>query len=419
MKAILYDIKPAGWAACFLLKRFWPGCVLTRMGGLSLRDVSAPQLPGDDWVLVRTLMAGICGTDLTIIAHRQPPDSILQAFSSMPMGLGHENVGIVEQVGKAVDRSWLGKRVCVEPTLCCQVRGIDPPCGPCRAGQFGACENFGNSGGGKYGLPAGTSIGYNARTGGAYGEQFTAHVSQLIAVPDEMTDDLAVMTDPLACSLHAALRADLMDAKSVLVYGSGMLGLGLIVCLRAINFTGTIDVVARGSHAEKFARAMGANEFLVLPGRTRERFDMIAGRTGSTVQQVRFGNCMLSGGYDVVFDCVGTRRSLEESIKWTAARGQIVLLGTAHGGKLDLTPIWFRELKVIGAYGRQIETFEEKQIGTYQLVHELALDGSLNSAIVGLLTHRFRLEDYKQAFRTAINKSASGAVKVAFDFRQK
>ncbi len=104
------------------------------------------------------------------------------------MVLGHENLAVVEEVGPEVDADWVGCRVCVEPTLNCHVRGIDPPCRQCRSGRPGTCENFDASGIGEAALPAGTSIGYNSRTGGSLGEYFVAHRSQLVAVPEELSD---------------------------------------------------------------------------------------------------------------------------------------------------------------------------------------------------------------------------------------
>jgi threonine dehydrogenase-like Zn-dependent dehydrogenase len=279
MKALVYDIKPLGWLACKLLGPFWKGCVRSSLGGLGLREVPAPQLPGADWVRLRTLLGGICGTDLAIIAQKQPPDSILQAFSSMPMLLGHEGVAVVEEAGPAVDRSWLGRRVCVEPTLGCTARGIVPSCPRCEAGEFGACENFGAAGAGKYKLPAGTSIGYNKATGGALGEGFVAHESQLARLDDRISDEMAVLTDPLACSMHAILRAEILggtgvppvsspigsarkrpeethgqDAHAttkVLVYGAGVLGLGIVTCLRAVGFSGQIDIVGTAADSSR------------------------------------------------------------------------------------------------------------------------------------------------------------------------
>ena len=416
MRAIFYCVSPVGWVTCKWLKYFWRGCLLSPMAGLRLREAPVPELPGDDWVRVRTLLGGICGTDLAILAQKQPPNSILQAFSSMPFMLGHENVAVVDEVGPAVERSWLGRRVCVEPTLSCVVRGIDPPCERCRLGEFGACENFGADGAGAARLPPGTSIGYNSRTGGSFGEYFVAHQSQLVPVPDAIPDEQAVLTDPAACSLHAVLRADLSQARRVLVYGAGVVGLGVIGALRAVGHAGRIDALDQHEHLGHLARAMGADEFLRLGSKEAERFRHVAQRTLGTVHRVRFGNHMLSGGYDVIFDCVGGAGSLKESLKWTRARGQVIMVGTGHGGGVDLTALWFRELSVLGAYGRQVEHFEGRRIGTYQLVHELLAAGKLS--LKGMLTHTFPLGRYRRAFEIAMSKAAHKAVKVAFDFRE-
>ena len=412
---LVYDVSPVGWATCKWLKRLWRGCVFSRVHGLRLRRLAVPALPGDDWVRVRTLLGGICGTDLAILMQKQRPSSILQAYSSMPMLLGHENVAVVEDVGSAVDKGWVGKRVCVEPTLCCSVRGIEPACVPCQNGQFGACESFGAAGEGTTGLPAGTSIGYNSMTGGSYGEAFVAHVSQLVEVPECVSDEQAVLTDPVACGLHAALRAELDGVGRVLVYGAGMLGLALCACLRGLGYGGRIDALDVNDYLVPIARGMGADELLLLPEDRRGRFARIAERTGGVVERSRFGNLMLSGGYDVVFDCVGSSGSLNEALKWTRARGQMIMVGTGHGGGVDLTPIWFRELTIRGAYGRQLEEVGGRRVGTYQLAHEMMRDGKID--VESLLTHRFRLAQYRHAFEVGSAKGRYGSVKVAFDFR--
>ncbi len=415
MRALVYQIRPVGWLTCKCLRHVWGGCLTSAMNGLALSDVPEPALPAGDWVRVRTRLGGICGSDTSLLDQKMPHDSILQAYSSMPMLLGHENVGVVEEAGPQVDPSWVGRRVCVEPTLCCEVRGLEPPCPRCRAGEYGACECFGEDGTGRAKLPPGTSIGYNSRTGGSFGETFVAHVSRLVPVPPGLSDEQAVLTDPLACGLHAVLRADLSSAERVLVYGTGMLGLSVIAALRATGYTGWIDAVDRAGYLDRLARSAGASGFLILPRRPRQRYEQIAELTKGTVQKARFGGYMLSGGYDAVFECVGSVPSLGECLKWTRARGQVVLVATGHGRGADLTAVWFRELTVLGAYGRQEETFEGRRVGTYELVHELMRSGRL--AVTKLLTHTFPLEDYKTAFHVAMAKARHRAVKVAFDFR--
>jgi threonine dehydrogenase-like Zn-dependent dehydrogenase len=415
MKAIVYQVNSLGWLACKALGRVWPSCRLSRLAGLSLREVPRPALPTEEWVCLRTLMGGICGTDLAILNQRQPADSILQAFSSMPMVLGHENLAVVDEVGPAVDQDWVGCRVCVEPTLSCQVRGIDPPCRQCRSGRPGTCENFDAAVAGQADLPAGTSIGYNSRTGGSLGEYFVAHRSQLVAVPEELSDVAALLTDPAACALHAVLRADLSDARQVAVIGAGVMGLATIACLRATGYAGRIEAIDPAGYLEKLARRLGADAFLSLPPAGPARFDAVAKATGGRVIRSRFGNSMLSDGYDVIFDCVGSAQPFNESLKWSAGGGQVILVGTGQEGTVDLTGLWFKELTVRGACGRGEESYLGRKVETYRLVHELMRAGKLN--LTPLLTHTFALEDYHVALEVAINKARHGAVKVAIDFR--
>lgn len=415
MKAIIYEVNPIGWGTCKWLRYFWEGSLVSRLNGLTLREVETPSLPGPEWVRVKTLLGGICGTDLAILRQKQPANSILPSYSSMPMLFGHENVAIVEEVGEKVDSHWVGKRVCVEPTLSCVPRGIEPKCSRCEAGEYGACENFGANGQGASRLPAGTSIGYNSRTGGSYGEYFVAHASQLVAVDDSLRDEELILIDPAACSMHAILRADLSSTNQILVYGGGVIGLTLVAGLRAVGYAGRIDVLDRSAFAGKLASQYGADQWVKLPGQAKDRFERIADLTGGSVQKSRFSQYMLNGGYDVIFECVGSAQSINESLKWTRSRGQVVLVGTDHGGQVDLTPIWFRELQILGAYGRQEESISGRRINTYEFVHELMLQKKLQLA--GLLTHTYRIEAYREAFTASLHKEQHHAVKVAFDFR--
>ena len=414
MKALVYGLNPFGWVTCLALKRLWRGCLHTRLNGLGLREMDPPEMPADDWVRCRTLLGGLCGSDLAIINQHPPPDSFLQSFSTLPAVMGHENVAVVDRVGPAVDPQWVGKRVCVDPALPCLVRGIDPPCRPCERGQFGLCENFSADGIGRAKLPPGTSLGYCGAVGGSWGELFVAHVSQLIEPPADMPDELAVLTDPLACSLHAVLRAGLGTDEHVLIYGAGMLGLGIVWALRATGFSGRIDVVARYEHQERLARRFGAAEVLRLPRRSGARFQAIAERTGGRPTRARFDNYMLSGGYDAVFECVGSRHTVTESLKWTRAGGKVVLVSTGHARGADLTALWFGELSVIGAYGRSFEDYQGRQVHTYRLVHELM--GPAAGDLAELLTHTFGLDEYKGALAVAAGKDRHAAVRVALRF---
>ncbi len=415
MQAITHTVNPLGWLSCKMLRFIWPGCMTSGLNGFSLRDVPRPALPGPDWVLLRTRMGGICGSDLSIAYQKHPPNSILQAYCSQPMALGHENLALVEEAGEAVDDNWVGRRVVVDPTLACTDRGTEPPCARCAAGEYGACENFSGDRGGVAGLPPATSIGYTYRTGGSWGEYFVAHQSRLFAVDAAIPDEQAVVIDPLACSLHGVLRADLEDVETLLIYGAGIIGLGAIACLRALGYEGNIDVIGKHTFLRDIAVEYGADEYVILPKSNRGRAEAIAVRTDATVQRARFGNYMLSGGYDLTVDCIGSSRSTNEVLRWTRARGQVVMLGTLMESTLDLTPLWFRELHIVGAYGRQSEHFNGGRKDTYAIIHDWMREGVLRPE--RLLTHTFKLRDYRAALKTAMNKARYQAIKVAFDMR--
>jgi threonine dehydrogenase-like Zn-dependent dehydrogenase len=264
-------------------------------------------------------------------------------------------------------------------------------------------------------LPAGTSIGYNNRTGGAWGECFVAHESQLVAVPEDVSDEQAVLVDPVACSLHGVLRVDLSRVGRVAVVGLGVLGLATVASLRAAGFDGQIDGLDAAETLGARAVRMGADGFVPLPPDRRGQYEAVARRVGATVHRARFGNLMLSGGYDAVFDCAGSAGALEACLKWAAARGQVALVGTAGRVTADLTPVWFRELELVGVYGRAVERIGEREIPTYQLVLDWMAGGRLD--VRDLLTHTYALGEYRRALDVAMHKARHNALKVALDMR--
>ncbi|MDD4890779.1 MAG: alcohol dehydrogenase catalytic domain-containing protein [Phycisphaerae bacterium] len=414
MKAIWLDFNLARMGLTRLTGRLSRHAYWGPLSPLRYGDRPEPTLPGDQWVRCRTLLGGICGSDLAAIQLRQPANSILRPYVSYPLMLGHENVAEVVEVGAAADAAWVGRRVCVDPTLACLQRGIDPPCKACAGGRFGECENFTVPSGE---IPPGSSIGYNSRTGGSWGEYFVAHQSQLVAVPANVETETAIVVDPLACAMHGVLRAMPKDDDQVLVVGAGAIGLGVVAALRALGSNARIIVDARHEYQAEAAIRMGANQ-AVSSGRpgSRERFEHLAEYAGSRVAKGLFGARVLAGGFDIVYDCVGSTHTVQDALRTARPGGKVVLLGTGTGRGADWTGLWFRELDVLGAYGRQIETWEGRQIGTYQLVLELISAGKIKCD--SLLTHTFALADYRKAFAAVTAKRSSGVIKAAFKFSQ-
>ena len=410
MLALTYDVSTWRWLACRAVGVLAPRVFVSTLSGLRLRQVPEPDLPGPRWVRVRTLLGGVCGTDLNLIRQREHPASVLRSFTSFPIALGHENVAVIDRVGSEVADWQPGRRVCVEPSLSCAVRGLTPPCPSCAAGRFSLCDRFLDGD-----FPPGTMIGLNNFTGGSWGPYFLAHESQLHAVPDAVDDARAVLVDPLACALHAVLRCIPAKGRRVLVQGAGIIGLGVVAGLRALDCGASITALVRHQQQGDRMRALGADRVIVAPRKlsSAQRFDRVADAVGGRRVSGGFGNQTLIGGFDVVYDCVGTGRSLGDAMKCTRPRGTTVAVGTSQIALVDTTPLWFNELTVLGAYGRQREdSAPGPPRHTYDLVLEMMASGKL--ATDGLAPRVFPLTDYRPALRLLMSSSGRALVKAAF-----
>ena len=209
------------------------------IGPLRLTDVEPPELPGPGWRRVRPLLAGICGSDLSTLDGRS--SRYFEDVVSFPFVPGHEVVGTLDDTGA---------RVVIEPVLGCVARGIVPLCPACAEGRTGGCERvaFGH-------LAPGLQIGFCTDTGGGWSAGgLVAHEAQLHAVPDELSDDDAVMVEPTACAVHAALAARAVDSTTVAVLGAGTLGLCTVAALAHLVRPGTLLVGAKHAHQRRLAR---------------------------------------------------------------------------------------------------------------------------------------------------------------------
>ncbi len=410
MLALTFDISAWRWLACKAAGLVARGVYTSPISGLGLRELPVPELPGPEWLRLRTRLGGICGTDLGVISLRLHPAHILRSFTRFPVVLGHENVAVIDKVGAAVHGWRAGQRVCVEPSLSCAVRGLSPPCRQCAAGLFSLCERFLDGP-----LGRGTMLGAALPVGGTWAPYFVAHVSQLHAVPDSVPDEQAILVDPLACALHGVLRHTPGDQERVLIQGGGIIGLGVAAGLRAVGCQAQVTALVRHAFQAGHMGAYGADQVILAPsGMSRaERYDRIGAAVGGRRVPAAFGNQAMIGGFDVVYDCVGTGASLTDAMNFTRGRGTTVEVGTTQICVVDTTPLWFKELTLVGVYGRQLETASG---GPPRHTYELTLDLLASSKLKtdGLLTHTFALTDYRQALAALAGRSRTPAIKVAF-----
>ena len=367
------------------------------------REVAAPELPGDDWVRVRTRLGGICGSDSNIITLGASPSA--SPFSSFPFVLGHENVGDVAELGRGVRDFAVGERVVVNPLLCCEPRGIVPPCAACTAGQHSRCAHFTDGA-----LAPGMFIGTTRGVGGSWGEWFVAHRSQLVRVPDATSDAEAVLTEPLACCVHAAHRALPAAGERALVIGAGTMGLLQAAALHAMAPGATVTMLARLAFQGAHAARLGAARTVLARG---DYLAELADAAGTRLLQPILGRPIGVGGFDVTFVCVGGMRGVEDALRSTRQGGTIVLLGNASTLRgLDWTPLWLKELTLAGtlAYGAH----GHGGASTSAFAEAAAMIATRRVSLAGLVTHEFTLAEHRRALATARERDGSGSVKVVF-----
>ena len=376
MKALVFERSLPRFAAARVASSFAPGGG-ARVGPLRLTDVDPPELPGPGWRRVRPRLAGICGSDLATVDGQS--SRYFEPIVSFPFVPGHEVVGELDD----------GARVVIQPTLTCEARRVQPLCSQCASGNTNRCERtaFGH-------LDPGLQTGYCADTGGGWSLSLVAHDSQLHPVPDAMSDEAAVMIEPAACGVHAALSA---NASEFAVIGAGTLGLCTVAALRTLTTPHVLIAAAKHPSQRQLASQLGA-DVVVEP-------DGLARAVRRAVPGAMVAGGQLTSGVDAVFDCVGSESSLELALQVVAPGGTIVLLGMPGRVNVDLTSLWHREVSVRGAYTYTNDDFAK----AFDLVQDTRLDR--------LVTALYSLERWREAIEHAADAGRRGAVKIAFDLR--
>ena len=276
-------------------------------------DVPAP---GPDEALIRTLVAGVCGSDVHAAHGRHP-------FIARPYLPGHEVVGVVEAVGSAVDAWTPGQRVTVEPDLPCWA------CKMCISGRENLCENLQFFG-----------CGYGQ---GGMADYFTIAANRLHPVPDTLDDHTAALIEPLSTPVHAVRLAGDVAGKAVAVLGAGTIGSLTLAVLRA---RGAGKIVVTDPLPAKRARAaaLGADA-------------TIDARAPGVAGQVRE---VLGGSADIVFDCVAIQSSVEQAIAMADKGGTVVIVGVpAREVTVPLPIVQDHQIRIQGSATYLPEDYEE------------------------------------------------------------
>ena len=381
MSRLVFSRKPARFAMARLAGAIMPGAG-AHVGPLDLDADEPLPLPTPEWVRLRTRLAGICGSDLSMIDGTA--SAYFDPLVSYPFTPGHEVVADV--VG-----SESARRVVLVPVLSCITRGISPMCPACEAGHINLCERI------AYGhLEPGLQSGFCTDTGGGWAHEMVAHPSQLVDVPADLSDEAAVLIEPTACAVHAAAR---YTGKETVIIGAGTLGL---LTLAAITATHTdrkapIVVTARYAEQKRLAKELGAD--IVCTSDEMPRY------VRSATKSLMIGDQLTCGAPHVI-DCVGSSESLQQALRVVAPGGEVQVVGMPSNVSLELTSLWHRETAIRGCYAYDHADFHT------------AIDVIRHHDLARLVSATYALKDYTDAIAHAAAAGRRGAVKVAFDMRR-
>ncbi len=334
---------------------------------IRLENVPEPE-PGPGEVVVRVRAAGICGSDLH--GYRDPHPS-----ADQPRTRGHELAGEVAALGPGVRDLAVGQRVGVEPRHLVSCGG----CRWCRRGDTQLCPQLG--------IVAGSAV---HSTGFAeYSLESAAHCYPL---PESFATEIAAILDVYAVAVHAVHRVPPDPAHTVVVIGTGPIGLATAQLAKSSG-AGQVIVVGRRAAPLHLARQLGCDATV----------NAVEEDLPAAVRALTRGE-----GAAIVFEAVGgAAATLEQAIDVAGRGAHIGIIGAfTQGQRLDPGPCMRKELSLhwIWSYGLW------DGVPEFQIALDLLAGGRVDAA--PLITHRFPLDQIDAAFAAADDKRASGAVKV-------
>jgi len=326
--------------------------------GLWLEEVDKP-VPEPNDVLIRVSKAAICGTDL----HIYNWDEWAQGAVPVPMVIGHEYVGVVEQVGSAIKTVAAGQRVSGEGHIMCGV------CRNCRAGRGHLCRDT-------------RAVGVNRP--GAFADYVCIPAVNAYPIPEEIPDDIAAILDPLGNAVHTALSFDLVG-EDVLITGAGPIG-----CMAAAvaRHVGARHVVVTDINDGRLAlaRQMGATRAV-----RADRVDL-----KDVMRELQ-----MQEGFDVGLEMSGSADALRDQIDALMHGGHLALLGLYRDPpEIDLNEAIFKGIALKGIYGR--EMFETWHKTVAMLGSGLEVDR--------VITHRLPFESFEEGFQALKAGTASKVI---------
>jgi threonine dehydrogenase-like Zn-dependent dehydrogenase len=246
---------------------------------------------------------------------------------------------------------------------------------------------------------------------GGFASYVPVHETACFPLPEAIPFSIAVLADPFAVALHAILKSPPEPGETALVYGCGSLGVLAVHALTRLWPRTRVFAVDPRPHARALAEKAGAAATFGDKGAAL--IEAVGEKLGVSVHRPRWALPWLHAGVDRVYDTVAAAATLETAVRVTRPQGSLVLVGVATPARFEWTPLYYKELNIIGSNAYGLETVRGKRAHAIEHVLDLFADPALDLA--GVVTHKFGLGAYKDAFLTARSKGGAPAVKVVFE----
>lgn len=317
--------------------------VFHHVNHMTLEDVPIP-VPGIGEVLIRIRACGICGTDPHILHGVWP--------GGFPLVPGHEAAGEVVKLGDGVHKLRIGDRVTVDPNVGCGY------CEFCQRGIVHMCKN---------------QKPFGVFAPGGFAEYAVIRETHALLIPDNMSFEEGAMVEPLACCLRGSQMSRYKVGDAVLIHGVGAIG-NMNMQLARINGASMIMVSDPIESRRNLALQYGADY----------AFDPTKDDVYAEVRK------LIPDGPDVIMDCAGKAKIVEDAVPQVRRGGTIVIFGIcAPDDYARISPAYINdnEITICGSYNNPYTHFPSIQAIASGRIH-----------VTPLISHRFSLSEYKEAF---------------------
>ncbi|MEL0034810.1 MAG: L-threonine 3-dehydrogenase [Gammaproteobacteria bacterium] len=319
--------------------------------GIWMDEIATPELGHND-VRIRIKKTAICGTDI----HIYNWDKWAQDTIPVPMTVGHEFVGVIEEIGTEVKGFKVGDRVSGEGHITCG------HCRNCRAGKRHLCRN---------------TVGVGVNRPGAFADYLVIPADNAFKIPDDISDELASIFDPFGNAAHTALSFDLVG-EDVLITGAGPIGIMAVAICRHVGAR-NIVITDVNEYRLGLAEQMGATRTVNVSHQSLR----------DTMNEIG-----MVEGFDVGLEMSGVGAAFEEMLEVMNHGGKVALLGIPSPGTIiDWNQVIFKGLQIKGIYGREMYETWYKMVAMLQS----GLD------ISPIITHQYKVAEFQQGFETMLS----------------